>query len=256
MLLRSITKHVRDQNWLAVALDFFIVVAGILIAFQITNWNEARTDAIQEKEILADLLDDLRADQAALSSSLQLTTLGIDAGNTALLTAGLKPVQSVSFPGQTSALVPTGIDIELPSRPTDEMRSNLWKHVTLRLYPAHNDATIESLIAAGKSSIIQNTSLVRDLQRYRTLWTGVESAQVNTFRPIRDRAIFVGQEHDLSPHTPVDPDVLAEALRNDPTLRAALRTMVEYTIAHQGFFERLQQDAETLAMRIEEDLQQ
>lgn len=44
MLLRSITKHVKDQNWFAVFLDFFIVVAGILIAFQITNWNEARLD--------------------------------------------------------------------------------------------------------------------------------------------------------------------------------------------------------------------
>jgi hypothetical protein len=42
MILRRITKHVKDQNWFAVALDFFIVVAGILIAFQITNWNEGR----------------------------------------------------------------------------------------------------------------------------------------------------------------------------------------------------------------------
>lgn len=42
MLLRSLTKHVKDQNWFAVALDFFIVVAGILIAFQITNWSEGR----------------------------------------------------------------------------------------------------------------------------------------------------------------------------------------------------------------------
>ena len=45
MLLRSIKKHVKDQNWFAVFLDFFIVVAGILIAFQITNWNEARSEA-------------------------------------------------------------------------------------------------------------------------------------------------------------------------------------------------------------------
>ena len=40
MRLRSLTKHIREQNWFAVALDFFIVVVGILIAFQITNWNE------------------------------------------------------------------------------------------------------------------------------------------------------------------------------------------------------------------------
>ena len=42
MLLRRVTQHVKDQNWFAVALDFAIVVAGILIAFQITNWNEDR----------------------------------------------------------------------------------------------------------------------------------------------------------------------------------------------------------------------
>lgn len=44
MLLRSLTKHLREQNWFAVALDFVIVVVGILIAFQITSWNEARQD--------------------------------------------------------------------------------------------------------------------------------------------------------------------------------------------------------------------
>ena len=55
MLLRSITKHVKDQNWFAVALDFFIVVAGILIAFQITNWNEGRQDA-KNRELIIDAL--------------------------------------------------------------------------------------------------------------------------------------------------------------------------------------------------------
>lgn len=44
MILRSITKHVRDQNWFAVGLDFVIVVVGILIAFQISNWSAARQD--------------------------------------------------------------------------------------------------------------------------------------------------------------------------------------------------------------------
>jgi len=46
MLLRSLTKHVKDQNWFAVFLDFFIVIAGILIAFQISNWNETRSNTV------------------------------------------------------------------------------------------------------------------------------------------------------------------------------------------------------------------
>ena len=59
MRLRSITKHVKDQNWFAVALDFFIVVAGILIAFQITNWNEARQQKVSERDYLERLHSDI-----------------------------------------------------------------------------------------------------------------------------------------------------------------------------------------------------
>lgn len=42
MLLRRIMQHVREQNWLAVGLDFVIVVVGVLMAFQITSWSENR----------------------------------------------------------------------------------------------------------------------------------------------------------------------------------------------------------------------
>lgn len=44
MILRSLTKHVRDQNWFAVGLDFIIVVVGVYIGIEVANWNEARQD--------------------------------------------------------------------------------------------------------------------------------------------------------------------------------------------------------------------
>ena len=43
MLHRRIRQHIKDQNWLAVGLDFFIVVAGVMIALQVANWSEARS---------------------------------------------------------------------------------------------------------------------------------------------------------------------------------------------------------------------
>ena len=67
MLLRRITKHVKDQNWFAVMLDFLIVVVGILIAFQITNWNEARSKGAQKEYYLTRLESDLSATIAYLS---------------------------------------------------------------------------------------------------------------------------------------------------------------------------------------------
>lgn len=61
MILRRVIKHVRAQNWTAVVLDFIIVVAGILIAFQITEWNGARRDKALEREYLERLYADLQS---------------------------------------------------------------------------------------------------------------------------------------------------------------------------------------------------
>ena len=67
MLLRRVLKHVSDQNWTAVALDFLIVVLGILLALQISNWNVDRLQ--QHREAL--LLEALRADFRAIDRSLR-----------------------------------------------------------------------------------------------------------------------------------------------------------------------------------------
>ena len=58
MILRSVTKHVRDQNWFAVGIDFLIVVVGVFIGIQVANWNEAQT----ERRILNDQLSGLHAE--------------------------------------------------------------------------------------------------------------------------------------------------------------------------------------------------
>ena len=44
MLLRRITEYVKGQNWTAVAIDFFIVVVGVFIGIQVSNWNDALAD--------------------------------------------------------------------------------------------------------------------------------------------------------------------------------------------------------------------
>lgn len=49
MLLRRVTKHVKEQNWFAVFVDFFIVVVGVFIGIQVANWNEQRHITIQKQ---------------------------------------------------------------------------------------------------------------------------------------------------------------------------------------------------------------
>ena len=61
MLLRRMMLHVREQNWFAVILDFVIVLAGVLLAFQITAWNAARQDVALERAYLTRLADEFVA---------------------------------------------------------------------------------------------------------------------------------------------------------------------------------------------------
>jgi hypothetical protein len=42
MILRRFMKHVSDQNWFAVGLDVIVVVVGIFLGMQVTEWNENR----------------------------------------------------------------------------------------------------------------------------------------------------------------------------------------------------------------------
>lgn len=62
MILRRLTKHVKDQNWFAVTLDFFIVVLGILIAFQINTWSDRQAVKKSVNVSLSMLLSDLTSD--------------------------------------------------------------------------------------------------------------------------------------------------------------------------------------------------
>lgn len=59
MILARLTRAFREQNWFAVALEFVIVVVGVLLAFQITLAAEARRDRLDEHEYLERLHSDI-----------------------------------------------------------------------------------------------------------------------------------------------------------------------------------------------------
>ncbi len=70
MILRRITEHVKTQNWFAVGLDFVIVVVGILIAFQITEWNEDRRERALERDYLERIATELDQSIVAMEDSI------------------------------------------------------------------------------------------------------------------------------------------------------------------------------------------
>lgn len=81
MLLRRITEHVRTQNWTAVALDFFIVVMGVFIGIQVSNWNESLKQRDREQQYLERLdaeMDTIRQRAAGGADAFKQSIDSID----------------------------------------------------------------------------------------------------------------------------------------------------------------------------------
>ncbi len=143
MILRRITKHVKDQNWFAVALDFFIVVAGILIAFQITNWSEARSDAVREQKIIERLHSDFEALGREVDERIEF----------------MEPL--VGLIEDTKQLIindPTDADLE-------RLKNFYETAFTLPNISGQSD-TYEQLISSGDMNLLANDQLLSELVRH------------------------------------------------------------------------------------------
>lgn len=62
MILRRFTKHITEQNWFAVTLDVLVVIVGIYLGLQVTNWQEDLKDDVTSRQYLQRLNDDLASD--------------------------------------------------------------------------------------------------------------------------------------------------------------------------------------------------
>jgi len=70
VILRRVIEHVKFQNWTAVALDFVIVVVGVFIGIQVSNWNDVRGERAMERLYLERLLADAQANERELECHL------------------------------------------------------------------------------------------------------------------------------------------------------------------------------------------
>ena len=59
MILQRLSKHLKNQDWVAVVLDFLIVVAGVFVGLQVSNWNDVKKGEMSREYYLERLASDL-----------------------------------------------------------------------------------------------------------------------------------------------------------------------------------------------------
>jgi hypothetical protein len=59
MILRRLTTRLREENWVAIAIDFVIVVIGVFLGIQASNWNQTRLEKRETRDLLHQLSPEL-----------------------------------------------------------------------------------------------------------------------------------------------------------------------------------------------------
>jgi len=70
MILRRVIKHFRHQEWTAIFLDFLIVVVGVFVGLQVSNWNETRLREQTAQTYIERLREELAASKEDISQRL------------------------------------------------------------------------------------------------------------------------------------------------------------------------------------------
>lgn len=67
-MLERVKRYLGAQSWNAIAIEFLIVTAGVLMGIQVSNWNAARLDKARSNQQLASLRTELQGNLATIET--------------------------------------------------------------------------------------------------------------------------------------------------------------------------------------------
>lgn len=154
-MLRRLVHSARRQDWFAVVVELVVVVLGIFIGMQVTNWSEDRKLARQAHEYRASLATDLAVDESTMRAHEQYFQVIEAYGKVAL--GHLERPVPVTDPAEAARLVTAFM-----------IASSVWEYRQPR-------PTYEDLKSTGNLPLLGGTALRVRLVNY---YTGVDSAAV------------------------------------------------------------------------------
>jgi len=177
MILRRVIEHVKAQNWTAVALDFVIVVMGVFMGIQVSNWNEARLNDARERVFVNRLTEDFGAIDQRLQASISVFEQSLVA-----IELVYQRVESANAP-ETEA--------------ENARFAEALQKTTISRVPAWSSATFLEMQSAGELGLLRNPALRSALIEYDQQseisekgWTLLNGRQLAYLNPIYDAVKF------------------------------------------------------------------
>jgi hypothetical protein len=111
VILRKLSQSLKQQNWTAIWIEFILLVVGVFLGIQVSNWNAARVDRAEYQVALSRLNAEIDTNLAALdtfdpeiASSLKTATRAFttlqscvdNEENLSIVNAGLEEIRGTS----------------------------------------------------------------------------------------------------------------------------------------------------------------
>jgi hypothetical protein len=142
MILRRLTQSLKEQNWVAIGIEFVLLVGGVFLGIQVANWNEERSERIAEIGYMAGLQKDIDYSIGSLRSLIQ-------------------KMEEQQVAREKLYAFATGPEATLMPDERDRLvLSGLFYLAQVDI----NTVTFETLKSSGRMSVIHSPSLESELQ--------------------------------------------------------------------------------------------
>lgn len=124
MILRRLTQSLKEQNWTAIVIEFVLLVSGVFLGIQVSNWNQARADRVEYETALSRLAAEIDTNLGSLDKFDPDISNSLEIGSRALTV-----LQSCDNNAESRRIVETGLD-EIRGTNGLRLRRNALNEIT------------------------------------------------------------------------------------------------------------------------------
>ncbi len=242
MILRRVISHVRNQEWTAIALDFVIVVVGVFIGIQFSNWNQSRSDRDLAGRYVAQISENLRSDVFDMEEGIATSLWRAAVLSELLEQAGFPQPDRVR---NTSRYVHFSISAEKVDLPDRLIQGAYYTRVLDNDRPAYT-----SLVNSGDAHLVADLPAFPCIQSYYAYEDEVLKFEE---RLLIFRTELVRAQHDaglsIAGDRPND-DAIAR-IQSSESLAASLASYRVFSHFHVDVLQRLKNRADVLLETLE-----
>lgn len=244
MILRRVAQRLRQHEWTTVAIELLLVVLGVFIGIQVSNWNDARKEHSLEATYLDRIARDIRGDIAEMDEIIRVSTVRMSVLNRLLEEATGRALPR-AFDSARGRIEVQAVPVYADGDPNSPGMA-LFILSTLD----GNRSAYETVINTGGIGVMRDAGTLRKVQDYYASVDKAVHFEIG-LEQNRDKLIDAERRLGISPVDPMTVQALAMVFAANPELRATAQNYWLYTNRHIKLMRDLQREAKVLADKIQ-----